>query len=425
MGVNFAPLGKNWFKITFYSEGDYDFVARGGPWIYRGYPLLVTKIQGDLRPSETVLNTVPLWVQVYDLPWRRQKKSTAMLIGNKLGKYLDVDLDAEGNSPHDFLRVRAEIPVDRWLRPSIPIQVKGQGEVATYLLRYERVPYFCFWCGHIGHDDTECEKKRIGVPSLEYDSRLRCSPVRKFEKRQAYGPPQQHNSVRKNLNLNFSASDENSATLGMPTDRRRNSRVVRHMGDHIPAAVDVWDGFEEGEKEGSEEVDKELAGKINHMTLPLVCVGEASSRQKIQKKPASKPGRGRGSSVGLKHQPVIQSVMPLAMYPSFPSASYLAGLGSEEMIPPLRGLNSFTFSAEDTAMSDADSILGKRGPDQQNTVDDEQTKNVVSEREITAEGKQKKGKHESLESRNVALEATSLGAAGQLTGTHGAAHQGQ
>jgi hypothetical protein len=133
------------------------------------------------------------------------------------------------------------------------------------------------------------------------------------------------------------------------------------MGDHIPAAVDVWDGFEEGEKEGSEEVDKELAGKINHMTLPLVCVGEASSRQKIQKKPASKPGRGRGSSVGLKHQPVIQSVMPLAMYPSFPSASYLAGLGSEEMIPPLRGLNSFTFSAEDTAMSDADSILGKRG----------------------------------------------------------------
>ncbi|KAM0926168.1 hypothetical protein ACQ4PT_003739 [Festuca glaucescens] len=60
MGVNFAPLGKNWFKITFYSEGDYDFVARGGPWIYRGYPLLVTKIQGDLRPSKTVLNTVPL-----------------------------------------------------------------------------------------------------------------------------------------------------------------------------------------------------------------------------------------------------------------------------------------------------------------------------------------------------------------------------
>jgi hypothetical protein len=84
-GVNFTPLGKNWFTITLYSEGDHTFVARGGPWIYRGYPLLVTKVVGTARPSDTVLNSVPLWVQVYDLPWNRQKKNTAQMIGNRLG----------------------------------------------------------------------------------------------------------------------------------------------------------------------------------------------------------------------------------------------------------------------------------------------------------------------------------------------------
>jgi hypothetical protein len=188
-GVNFAPLGKNWFKITLFSEGDFNFVIQGGPWIYRGYPLLVAKVQGDLKPSETELNTVPLWVQVYDMPWNRQKKGTATQIGNRLGKYLTADLDADGNSPYDFLRVRVDIPIDQRLKQSITTQVKGKDETDTYVLRYERVPYFCFWCGFIGHDDTECEKKRIGVPSLEYDSRLRCSPVRKFERRQAYGPP--------------------------------------------------------------------------------------------------------------------------------------------------------------------------------------------------------------------------------------------
>jgi hypothetical protein len=68
IGVNFAPLGKNWFTVTFYSEGDFELIARGGPWVYRGYPLLVTKRLENTRPSETILNTVPIWVHVYDLP---------------------------------------------------------------------------------------------------------------------------------------------------------------------------------------------------------------------------------------------------------------------------------------------------------------------------------------------------------------------
>ncbi|KAM0877876.1 hypothetical protein ACQ4PT_035180 [Festuca glaucescens] len=119
MGVNLAPMGKNWFHVTLFSEGDFDFVARGGPWIYRGYPLLVSKIPNGVRPSETVLNTVPIWVQAYDLPWNRQKKATAELIGNRLGKFLEADLDADGYSPYDFLRMRVDIPVDKRIKASI------------------------------------------------------------------------------------------------------------------------------------------------------------------------------------------------------------------------------------------------------------------------------------------------------------------
>ncbi|KAM0927972.1 hypothetical protein ACQ4PT_002186 [Festuca glaucescens] len=434
-GVNFAPIGKNWFKITLYSEGDFNFVSQGGPWIYRGYTLLVAKVQGDLRPSETELNTVPLWVHVYDMPWNRQKKGTAMQIGNRLGKYLTADLDAEGNSPYDFLRVRVEIPIDQRLKQSITTQVKGKEETATFVLRYERVPYFCFWCGFIGHDDTECEKKRIGIPSLEYDSRLRCSPVRKFERRQAYGPPQKHPQIKKGLK--FSSSDENSATLGVPADRRRNSNVVRHTGNHIPSMIDTWDGFEEHEKEGSAEVDNELAHKINHLNLPLVCVGDGLGKVRSHKKSAVRPGRGRGAGAEVsqgvradkKVPDIVENTLPIAMYPAFPSASYLAGLGSEEMIPPLRGLGSFVFSAGDTLMSDADSILGKRGLEQQECDSADRSKISEVEGVGAAEGSQKKGRREvnmaELGGVRTVLEATSLGAAGLLTGSRDAACQGQ
>ncbi|KAM0822179.1 hypothetical protein ACQ4PT_071665 [Festuca glaucescens] len=397
-GVNFAPMGKNWFKITLYSQGDFNFMSQGGPWIYR---------------EERYCN----------VDW------------GKLGKYLEADLDAEGNSPYDFLRVRVEIPIDRRLQQSITTQVKGKEETNTFLLRYERVPYFCFWRGFIGHDDTECEKKRIGIPSLQYDSRLRCSPVRKFECRHAYGPPQQHPHVRKGLN--FSSSDENSATLGTPTDRRRNSHVVRHTGNHIPTRVDAWDGFEEQEKEGSVEVDNELANKINHMNLPLVRVGEGLGMVKRHKKSAVRTSHSRGTSRGAgrsaeaeKQLPdVIENLIPIAMYPAFPSASYLAGLGSEEMIPPLRGLSSFVFSAGDTLMSDADSILGKRGPDQQEGDSEDRSKAPGYESEAAVEGLLKKGRRERSMSgqggKESDLEATSFGAAGQLTGSQGVARQGQ
>jgi hypothetical protein len=121
---------------------------------------------------------------------------------------LEADLEAEGKSKYDVLRVRVEIPIDRRMRQSITTHVKGKEEndTSTVLLRYERVPYLCFWCGFIEHDDTDCEKRRIGIPSLDYDARLRCSPVRKFERRQAYGHPQGQPSVR--MDLNFSSSDE-------------------------------------------------------------------------------------------------------------------------------------------------------------------------------------------------------------------------
>ncbi|KAM0884420.1 hypothetical protein ACQ4PT_031016 [Festuca glaucescens] len=83
--------------------------AGGGLWAQQQsnlQPLLITKVKNNAKSSETILNTVPLWVQVYDLPWNRQKKSTAQLIANRLGKFLEADLNAEGNSPYDFLRVR-------------------------------------------------------------------------------------------------------------------------------------------------------------------------------------------------------------------------------------------------------------------------------------------------------------------------------
>jgi hypothetical protein len=140
--------------------------------------------------------------------------------------------------------------------------------------------------------------------------------------------------------------------------------------------------------------------------------------------------KGQGTGDGVSNIPVIESVKPLAMFPAYSSASYLAGLSSQEMIPPLRGLSSMVFSAGDTYMSDAESILGKREAANREGESEDKTRALVLTEDGGEEGRQKKGRREVTKMNNQGggssnLEATSLGAAGKLTGSRVATRQQQ
>jgi cytochrome c len=217
-GATFAPIKPKWFIITLNSEGDYNFVVNGGPWVHLGNALLVQPLKGDERPSATDLTSMPIWVKMYDVPWDKQNEANGRKWGSRLGRVVEVDADK--STYRDFLRVRIEIPINKRLETHITTGVKDRPEThSTYILRYERVPYFCFWCGFIGHNDTVCEKKRRGIPSLGYDSNLRCAPMRKYEYRQAHAPPAVQPMAKKGLD--FSSSGDNSETLGVPKVRTR------------------------------------------------------------------------------------------------------------------------------------------------------------------------------------------------------------
>ncbi|KAM0890670.1 hypothetical protein ACQ4PT_026884 [Festuca glaucescens] len=257
-GVKFAPIKPKWFTVTLESEGDFDFVSSGGPWAHLGNALLVKALNGAARPSETDMSTLPMWVKMYDVPWDKQTDANGRKWGSKLGKVLEVEADPLGTKFKDFLCVRIEIPINKRLQIKITTGVRDRPEThSTYLLRYERVPYFCFWCGFIGHNDTTCEKKRIGVPSLAYDSSLCCSPMRKFEYSEAYElTPASGSSAKRGLD--FSCSDDNSGNLGKPTSRIKH-RQPQKRPVVIPEVVDAHDGFESKEPQGDVTVDADLS----------------------------------------------------------------------------------------------------------------------------------------------------------------------
>jgi hypothetical protein len=236
---------------------------------------------GAARPSETELSSIPMWVKIFDVPWDKQTEENGRKWGSRLGKVVEVEADPLGTKLRDFLRVRIEIPIDKRLQTKITTGIKNRPEThQSYLPWYERVPYFCFWCGFIGHNDTTCEKKRIGVSSLAYDSSLRTSPMRKFEYREAYEPPSSGHAAKKGLD--FSVSDDNSGTLGRPSARTKSKPVYRSVANAtvIPEEIGARDGFESRENLGDIKMGKDLAVMLQtlHVKYPKESLTEIRER---------------------------------------------------------------------------------------------------------------------------------------------------
>lgn len=262
-GVEFKPMGKNYFTITFGSEGDYIFVARGGPWIFNGDALLVKPFDDEARPSESTLDAVPVWARVFDVPYKKQTKAYGQALGNTPGEVLVVDVLEGGHGTREFLRVRVLLPYNRRLQKEVTLEymAKGVTKRITFKIRYERVPHFCFHCGFMGHDKDVCEKKIRGLVSKGYDSTLRCSPFKKFEFRAAYTPSPGQSRARRDLNFNLgSAGVADSGTRSAASHASsHNTPVQAH--DMIPPRVDANDGFDEKESATAEEEAMHLQRK--------------------------------------------------------------------------------------------------------------------------------------------------------------------
>lgn len=129
-------------------------MARGGPWIYKGNALIVGPFNGEFQPSEASLNTVPVWVRVFNVPWDKQTVAYGNFLGGLLGMIKEMDAEVDGSRVHEFLRIRVELPLNRRLQTKITIGRDPTKQV-VYPLRYERVPHYYFWCGFNGHDQGQ------------------------------------------------------------------------------------------------------------------------------------------------------------------------------------------------------------------------------------------------------------------------------
>ena len=334
-------------------RGRLQLCSKRGPSIFKGNTLIVVPFREGEQPSEAVLNSVPIWVCVYNVPWGKQTIAYGEFLAGLLGTVMEVDAEADGSRVREFLRIRVELPLGRWLQTKITIG-KDPAKQVIYPLHYERVPHYCFWCGFIGHDGNQCEKKRLGVPTRAYDEGLRCSPYRKFENRSAFVAPGTRPAARRGLNF---ASNAPSEVLGKPRERPRGKgSQEQQQTPEIPVRVDAHDGFGEHSSSDGHNVDTDLSDRVLAMRVHLAGQRAEASRVRMVRASSEPP-----EFVFLGGR--IPAPLPLSVRPPGSEPSHSSNLGSKDMIPAMRNLHDtsdFSSAESDQYMQETDSALGKR-----------------------------------------------------------------
>lgn len=117
---------------------------------------------------------------MYNLPLRGMNVIVGRAIGRGFGKCITVDADVNGMCHGVLLRVRVLLDISKPLRRGGRVQL-GDGMQAVEV--DERLPYFCYGCGVIGHYVAECliveVREGNGVANYRYGDFLR-GPSHKF-----------------------------------------------------------------------------------------------------------------------------------------------------------------------------------------------------------------------------------------------------
>jgi hypothetical protein len=132
--VAVKKLGGYYFRIEFLRLEDKNRVLEGGPWRHKGDALLLVHYDGLVRPSEVKIETIPLWVRLYDLPDATMKEAFGKQLGSQLGRYIRSDCNFLG-----YVRVRVDYPLIKPLLPEMKVKIKRRG-LMNIILRYENVP---------------------------------------------------------------------------------------------------------------------------------------------------------------------------------------------------------------------------------------------------------------------------------------------
>ncbi|KAI7999590.1 hypothetical protein LOK49_LG09G01115 [Camellia lanceoleosa] len=151
-------------------------------------------------------------------------RDVGILLGNQLGRFVDMEYGDGGIVWGRTLRLRVEINIAKPLRRGLKLALSGR-ESVWVTLTYEKLPNFCFHCGLLGHSIRDCANKILGEGE-EVGSPLQ------------YGPWLRAETTRGKYHRDHQATPERRRWLrGVLTSHRRMLMCNRVVSGRTPIIV--------------------------------------------------------------------------------------------------------------------------------------------------------------------------------------------
>ena len=152
-------LEYNIFPFRFQHEADSQQAFQRQPQSIRGGHLILKKWCPNPSWQEIDFTTSSFQIPIHGLPTLQHSKDNLRQIGIKIRKVLEIDFTGDGGEyQRRFTRIKVDIDITQPLLPSFFLPRANLNDLLVSI-KYEKLSYFCYTCGIIGHDEKECIKE--------------------------------------------------------------------------------------------------------------------------------------------------------------------------------------------------------------------------------------------------------------------------
>ncbi|KAK5802554.1 hypothetical protein PVK06_030156 [Gossypium arboreum] len=174
--VHFVALKEGAVIVKFSCLEDRSQILNNMPWLFDKCLFSMAPFVKGKNIASYEFWLSPFWLRVYNIPIEVMDRQLALDVGNAIGELMAIDWKDRNGAWTEFMRLKVKIDISKPLRRVMKFASEDGGEMIG-VIKYERLPNFCYMCGMIGHNTKKCQNSTEGVgindSNLHYGSWIR------------------------------------------------------------------------------------------------------------------------------------------------------------------------------------------------------------------------------------------------------------